>query len=93
MTCLITGCALVDEANDRCVWGDLHQVGGETFVFNAVLNEKGEAAWQYGDPIPDVTRQILLTPRAECFERRGVLVFDSACFNRAAALFLKESST
>lgn len=88
MTCIITGCALVDPANDRSVWGDLHQIGS-TYVFNACL-EHGETAWQ--TPMPsmlDTTPSLTIDPSLPQdyqFERRGVVILLAAGgeFNAAA---------
>ena len=94
MTCIIIGCAFVDEARQRCVWGDLHQIDG-VYVFNAVLNPKGEAAWQYSDDfvVPEVTKQVILNetcPDFDYFERRGVIIVNRifAKLNTAARKYL-----
>lgn len=95
MTCIITGCALVDSFNDRAVWGDLHLIG-TTYVFNACLNG-GEAAWQ--SPVPNMlatTRAIELTePLSEevYFERRAVIIVSAtiASMNEAAQQHVEEA--
>jgi hypothetical protein len=54
MACIITGAELFDLQSYRWVHGDLHRVG-DAYVFNAVLDEKGEVAWTEGEP-EDSTR-------------------------------------
>ena len=90
MTCLITGCALVDDVQQRAVWGDLHRIG-DVYVFNAVLDANREAAWQEGDDAhcPNVMKQLVLArsfPEAAYFERRGVVIVHTsqASLNQAA---------
>lgn len=73
MSCLVTGCALLDPANNRMVWGDLHAVG-RVCVFDAVL-ENGEAAWQSPIAIMNTTPSCTLNGSVEVFERRGMLLF------------------
>jgi len=87
--CLITGCALVDEDERRTVWGDLHTYG-QTYVFNAVLQGRGETAWQYDAMPHDGMRQLIITPGSLYFERRGVIVvpLDSARLNPAAFTYV-----
>lgn len=72
---IITGCALVDEYNERQVWGDLWTMG-DVCIFNAVLDSKGEAAWQDGYP-PNTMKAIHVHPLSDVFNRRGVIVVRS----------------
>lgn len=86
--CLITGCRLRDIAGYRYVWGDLHSCGS-ALVFNAVLDERGEAAWELSPwPATDDAERPAVTISAAFpyFERRGVIVFDKwhAQFNQLA---------
>lgn len=87
MTCLITGCDLVDLVNDKWVHGDLHKIG-HNYVFNACLHTanhpgqgevQGEAAWQHGTMPDPSSKQIVLDikimPSGRIFERRGVITF------------------
>lgn len=95
MTCIITGCALVDERESRCVWGDLHKIG-DCFVFNAVLDHH-ECAWQYGAPLHDHLKQLVVggdTPANAWFERRGIIVVPEnfATLNRPAREYLMRSA-
>lgn len=69
---IITGCALVDEANNRAVWGDLWNCG-TAYIFNACL-EGGEAAWQQSAHPHSQMKQLILKPGAWTFERRGIIV-------------------
>jgi methanogenic corrinoid protein MtbC1 len=80
MTCLITGCALINGSST--VHGDLHEVG-DTLVFNACLSN-GEAAWRDID-VNISPRQIDIT-NSDYFERRGVFVIPvgSASLSEAA---------
>lgn len=86
--CLITGCALVDSAQGRWLWGDLHIVG-EALAFNGVTDHKGEAAWQHSS-VPNVRKAVFISGSAY-FERRGVVAFCSkqSTFNEAARLHLE----
>lgn len=91
MTCLITGCDLVDVANDRWVHGDLHR-SGHNYVFNACL-EAGKTAWQNGKvsaEIEQVEFDIGIMPSSQIFKRRGVITFPAAfgCLNAAAMTYL-----
>ncbi len=69
---IITGCALVDEYNERQVWGDLW-AWGDVYIFNAVLDTQGEAAWQDGFP-PNTMKALHVHPLVDVFHRRGVIV-------------------
>lgn len=94
MTCIITGCALVDDRQGRCVWGDLHEIG-ESYVFNAVLDH-GETAWQHGAPVHDHMKQLVIAdkcPADAWFERRGVFVLAKQWgeLNRPAREYLMRS--
>jgi hypothetical protein len=80
--CVITGCALVVEAENKAVWGDLHRVGMDTYVFDAVLKNEENSVhvmsdWRYedyGDKIGE-RRSIIILGDADYFEQRGVIVF------------------
>ena len=91
MTCLITGCNLVDAADGRWVHGDLHRIG-HSYVFNACL-KGGETAWCY-EPIEQGSKELvvdnILAFEHQCFERRGVIVFPLVFgrLNDAAAAYL-----
>lgn len=85
MTCIITGCALVDPVQDRAVWGDLHIIGG-CYVFNACVSGY-EAAWEHQASLmntkPSLT-MISAMPHSY-FERRGVIILDQTCGELNAA--------
>lgn len=102
MTCLITGCALVDLANGRWVHGDLHKIG-HNYVFNACLHTadhpgqgevQGEAAWQYGTMPAADSKQVELDICSlrdnQFFERRGVITFPAIWgrLNEVASTYL-----
>lgn len=84
MTCLITGCNLVDLHNNRWVHGDLHKIG-HNYVFNACVHmhedsgDVGEAAWNHGSKPAADSKQIELDITSlrdnQFFERRGVITF------------------
>lgn len=79
MTCLITGCNLVDLRCGRWAHGDLHKIG-HNYVFNACLHgETGETAWKRNEPIPADSKQVELYITSlrdnQFFERRGVITF------------------
>lgn len=84
--CLITGCTLLDDSQERWVHGDLHQVG-DTYVFNTCMTE-GESAWQYRGAPADTGR--ILRTWGDYFERRGVIVVDAedAALNKVAMDYL-----
>lgn len=90
--CLITGCRLVIavEGKKHTSWGDLHKVGDETLVFNAVLQD-GETFWEYGKPREGVKEVSIIGDNPRYFERRGVIVFEraDASFNDLAAEHLR----
>jgi hypothetical protein len=67
--CLITGCYLYVENENKAVYGDLHQLG-DVYVFNACLQD-GETAWV---PIKPYQNTKCLVITGEYFERRGVIV-------------------
>lgn len=92
---LITGCRLVDDYGNRSVWGDLWEVDGEIYVFNAVL-ENGETAWQYDPNTESVKalaseKQIWLESPLPIFGKRGVIVFPCrySRLNDAAQAYLR----
>jgi hypothetical protein len=88
MACIITGAELFDEQSCRWVHGDLHRVG-DAYVFNAVLDEKGEAAWTEGEP--EGTQRVLQV-HGYYFERRGLFVCDrtAASLNKAAREYVEK---
>ena len=80
--CIKTGCRLFVNHGTKSVWGDLHSVGGEAFVFNACLNDRGEADWGY-KMIYDLSggnEATCFVKDSNYFERRGVIVFQDAEF-------------
>lgn len=84
--CMITGCTLAKP--DAIVHGDLHSEGG-CWIFNAVLERTGEAAWTFGSH--DNSRPALLIRNgAPYFERRGIIVVSGlmADLNDAALEYL-----
>lgn len=84
-TCLITGCCLNDGGS--YIHGDLHAFGS-VFIFNACINENGEANRVYGgEPSSD---KIVSCENSFVFERRAVIIFPiaSARFNQAAKEYL-----
>lgn len=85
--CLITGCELWGP-NTSHVHGDLHREG-ESYIFNAVLNDTGDAAWQFG-PREERRRALVILDGAPYFERRGIIVIDvlNADLNTAAREYL-----
>jgi hypothetical protein len=92
--CVITGCALVVEAENKAVWGDLHRVGMDTYAFNAVLkttenSDHVKADWRYGSFLTK-DKAIHIINCADYFERHGVIVFHIADskFNAVAEAYL-----
>jgi hypothetical protein len=92
--CVITGCALVVEAENKAVWGDLHRVGVDTYVFDAVLKNEENGAharanWKYPYFL-NKDKAIHIINCADYFERRGVIVFRIADskFNAVAEEYL-----
>lgn len=86
---IITGCALVDPAEGRTVWGDLWSYGN-CYVFNAVVFGH-EAAWQFDTMPHSGMNQLIIRPSFRpFFERRGVIVIphEQADLNPAAFLYL-----
>lgn len=93
MTCLITGCLLVKECEELAVWGDLHKIG-DNYVFGAVLNAHGEAAWRT-DHVQHshLIRLDLSTLPCPYFERRGVITFPlwAGNLNTVALTYLRSN--
>jgi len=96
MQCIITGFALIDEANSRWAWGDLFSatdVGPEhdpqILIHNASqVQDAGEKPeyWIYA-PVPDSSRCAgYLVTAEQFFNKRGVTVFKASDiqFNDAA---------
>lgn len=92
--CLITGADLYN--GSEVIHGDLHSIG-VVYVFNAVGNRNGEAAWQAGPSSREELTQFLMTfkglriyPDTPVFERRGVIVIPmtSATLSPAAQKYL-----
>lgn len=71
MTCIITGCALVEEDSSCWCWGDLHVVG-ESYVFVAVP-ERGDP-WNFGSEMPG-DRAVSISGLTETDCHRNVFVF------------------
>lgn len=94
--CLITGCKLLLSNEGMMCHGDLHIIGRDTFIFNAVLLE-GEARRKSTDveALMRDSQRCILIDGADCFERRGILVFHrtSALFNDAAKEHVEEALT
>lgn len=99
MTCLITGCDLVDVAGGRWAHGDLYKIG-HNYVFNAFLyagngpngQRAGETAWCY-EPTKAGSKQLIfegVPVLGDFFERRGVLTFPAIWgrLNDVAAAYL-----
>lgn len=73
--CMITGCALIDVPHQRWVWGDLYYVGG-AWVFNGETAwNTCQTAWNTGQ-CPHALS--IVSMDGNYFERRGVIVLDSA---------------
>lgn len=85
--CLITGCALLLPRARQWAWGDLHRVG-DAWIFNAVLDGRGETNWRY-EELYAVQR--ILIARGSYFERRGVIVIagEAAYLNNVAKEYLE----
>ena len=83
--CVITGCGLVVDHGSRWVWGDLHRIGN-SYAFNAVLTDEGEAAWSWDFAELPLGSCIRILYFDDLYEKRGVIVFCStvAVFNETA---------
>ena len=80
--CLITGCWLYSRSREMKVWGDLHQMGA-AYIFNAVLDQDGEADWDF-EELPVESKALIMV--GDYFERRGVIVVS------AQAAFLNDEA-
>jgi hypothetical protein len=91
MKCLITGCALIRESDEACLWGDLFEVG-DCYVFNGTFFRQ-EPMWQYypDNKIPSTLKTITVNGQYY-FERRAVFVIEKgqATLNDQAALYISE---
>lgn len=85
--CVITGCELISSRLGTKVHGDLHQLG-DTWIFNACLNDNGEAAWDHSVTIDKSCKALILD--GDFFERRGVIIAATAAaiLNDAALEYL-----
>lgn len=74
ISCVITGCGLLDPTHPRFAWGDLWE-SGDSWIINAVCDERGETRWDY-EPKPhsQLNYVEVIDKRAPFFERRGVLI-------------------
>ena len=93
MTCLITGCLLVKDRGDLAVWGDLHQIE-DCYVFNAVLDERGEADWNPDHVLHSHLKYLELAGVFfPSFGRRGVIIFPrwAATLSAAALAYIRTS--
>jgi hypothetical protein len=86
--CIITGCVLYVFNEEKFAYGDLHKIG-DCLIFNAVLNEDGQAHWQYKFDAKDQHRMVTVNSD-KYFERRGVIVFSvkNTAFNETARKYL-----
>jgi len=91
MTCLITGCTLVN--GSARVGGDLHEVGG-AYVFNACLLDGREANWVHDNFYAHYSKEIDVSACPYLWERRGVIVFNKhqAVLNYEAAMYIQQWS-
>lgn len=94
MTCIITGCAAVNEVEGVWCWGDLFQIGG-AYILHATtkkIDSKDAILWHNIEDLGE-RRALLLDDRAQWWERRGVIVVSSfgtrgAQLNQAARAYL-----
>lgn len=82
-TCIITGCALVDEKENKVAWGDLYWKDN-VLIFNATLNEDCSTNWMYSShrhynwTMAPSNKKLFLRDAATIYEKRGVIVFTAA---------------
>jgi hypothetical protein len=91
MSCLVTGCALVLRGEpDTSLWGDMHAVAADTFIFNAALDLQTGEALRIQEPLNPHARIYFVHEWAEVFERRGILIFPAGevGWNQALADYL-----
>jgi len=86
--CFITGCALYNHSNNSSAWGDLWHLG-DMWIFNAIVNAKGEAILDYNNPHIKEEKKCLITSGQLFFSRRGVFVIPKldASLNELARLY------
>ena len=86
--CIITGCEFYSPQDMRHVRGDLFEIGN-CYIFNALTDGNGNAAWKDGRP--GLGDMIIGSRNDAYFERRGVFVFSKtdAEFNDRAEEYLK----
>lgn len=91
--CLITGAELYIPLNNKIVHGDLH-ISNRAIIFNACLNEKGEAQWDFSPTEEYLQQYKVISFLHQYFERRGVLVSDiaSTALNKAAVEYIDEAT-
>jgi hypothetical protein len=81
--CVKTGCTLINREQNRKVYGDLHLLNNDTYIFNACLQDD-EADWKY-----NISCNLPAIYVDRYFERRGVIVFsvEDAAHNEALQEF------
>lgn len=85
VSCVITGCGLLDPVHPRFAWGDLWE-SGDSWILNAVVDERGDARWDYEPRPHSALRYVeLIKTRFPYFERRGVLIVPKAWCKLSAA--------
>lgn len=87
--CLITGCALFVNDEQKWAYGDLHQLSQDgAHIFYACLTEnEGDTLWYYNSLPPPSSRVVIVI--GDYFDRRGVIVFRHAVLNEIAECYLK----
>lgn len=73
VSCVITGCGLLDTAHNRWAHGDLWE-SGDSWIFNAVMDDGRETRWTPPPPDAANRKHLIIVRHSQPFERRGVLV-------------------
>ena len=88
--CLKTGCDL--EFDGAVYHGDLFEFGPYAYLFNAVIDERGEA--REIQVRPAIWPTLHVHPQAQVFERRGLFIIhaSSTTMNQALSDYIRGAS-
>jgi hypothetical protein len=80
MNCVITGCALIDPAQNRWTWGDLYEES-DCYIHYCIQQH-----WEQQMLPPTGCKAVHINDNKIIFERKGVVVIEkSRCFLNSQA--------
>lgn len=84
MTCIITGCAAIDEERGLYVWGDLFQIAG-SYILKSLAGKDGKTQWRSKEELvarPGI-KAMVMDAHCRYFEAPGIIVAPSFGFGGA----------